>query len=83
MIGSNEKAVGGALGAVYIQSLPSTIFKAKSKCSAGLSSLRVPGVPHTRLTSTKRFTNLNFDVIVIYRGFHISYEFEYFYHNAL
>ena len=32
-----------------------------------------------RLTSTKRFTDLNLDVIVIERGFHISYEYEYFY----
>ena len=29
-----------------------------------------------RLTSTKRFTALNVDVILIDRGFHISYEFE-------
>ena len=36
-------------------------------------------LPHTRRTSMKRFTNHNFDVIVIDRGFCISYEFEYFY----
>ena len=35
--------------------------------------------PHTRLTSMKRFTNLNLHVIVIDLSFHISYEFEYFY----
>ena len=43
-------------------------------------SIKVRKMPHTRLTSTKRFTNLNLDVIVVdNRGFHISYEFEYFY----
>ena len=29
------------------------------------------GTAHTRLTSTKRLTNLNLDVILIDRGFHI------------
>ena len=33
---------------------------------------------HTWLTSTKKFTNLNLDVIVIHRGFHISYDIEYY-----
>ena len=37
------------------------------------------GVAHTRLTSSERFTNLNLDVI----GFHISYEFVYFYQSII
>ena len=40
MIGSNEKAVGGALGAAYIHSLPSTIFKAKRKCSVHSNAVK-------------------------------------------
>ena len=38
---------------------------------------------HTRLISTKRFTNLNLDVIVIDKGFHFSYEFEFTSTNEL
>ena len=45
----------------------------------GSGVLACTALAHTGLISTKRFTNLNPDVIVLDRVFHISHEFEYFY----